>query len=603
MKHVFQQTGQSIHKFIKIIQRFWPELRIYKVLIMGSFLALFVEIFLRLLQPWPLKFVLDEVLGSSQSNGRFSVKVIQDLDPALLLLFCAIAVVLFATFRAFATYANTVGFALIGNRVLTEIRSKLYNHIQCLPLSFHTKAKSGDLLIRVIGDVGMLQDIIVTAAMPLLANTLVFLGMFCVMFWFNAKLALIAFSILPIFWLTTVRLGRKITEVSRKQRKTQSALASTTAESVNAIKTVQALSLEDTFSEKFASKSHQDLKQGVKAKRLASQLERTADVLIAFATALILFFGSRLVLSAQLSIGELVVFLAYLKNAFKPLRNFAKYAGRIAKASAAGERILEILDLTPEVRNLPDAKEAPPFSGTVTFKGVCFSYNLNQEILKSISFNVEAGEHVGLVAPSGEGKSTLVSLIMRLYDPQSGQILIDGMDVRNLTLESLRPQISIVLQDSILFSASIRDNIAFGMTNVALEDVQKAAVVANAHGFIQKLPEGYDTMVGEKGSTLSMGQRQRIAIARAAIHQSPILILDEPTTGLDKKSEQVVIDALKKLAKGRTTFLITHKLNLITDTDRILYLEDGKLQEQGTHKELMHKNHEYAKAYNFQTTK
>jgi ATP-binding cassette subfamily B protein len=284
------------------------------------------------------------------------------------------------------------------------------------------------------------------------------------------------------------------------------------------------------------------------------------------------------------------------------MRQLAKYTGQIAKATASGERVLDVLDIVPDIRDARGAIEAPPLKGTVQFKNVSFAYEQNKSILKDLNFVVYSGQHVALVGPSGGGKSTLVSLLLRLYDPLEGQVLIDGHDVREYKLHSLRQQISVVLQDSILFAASVKDNIAYGCLQASDQEIEQAARLANAHNFIMALPQGYDTILGERGATLSGGQRQRIAIARAAVRQAPIVILDEPTTGLDQENEHAVNEALERLTKGRTTFLISHNLKPVVQADLILYIEGGKILEKGTHTELMRLGGRYAAMYALQST-
>jgi ATP-binding cassette subfamily B protein len=300
--------------------------------------------------------------------------------------------------------------------------------------------------------------------------------------------------------------------------------------------------------------------------------------------------------------GDLLVFVTYLKVAFKPMRQLAKYTGQIAKATASGERIIELMNQVPEVQDSRGATEAPPLQGAVRFENLTFAYQRDREqsSLQNLNFDVEPGQHIAIVGPSGSGKSTLVSLLLRLYDPLEGNICIDGHDIREYTIASLRRQISIVLQDTILFGSSIRDNIAYGNAEATESEMIAAAKLANAHDFITQLPQGYDTVVSERGTTLSGGQRQRIAIARAAIRKAPILILDEPTTGLDNESESLVTEALQRLAQGRTTFWISHNLRNTRDADCILYLEKGRLLEQGTHQALMLLQGRYAQLYQLQ---
>ena len=585
----------------RLTRRFWPYLGRERPVIVASLLALYVEIGLRLLEPWPLKVVLDRVVATARGRAFHRLPILDAVDPGTVLALSALAVIVFAGLRALAAYYNTVGFALVGNRVLTAVRSELYGHLQRLSLSFHTGARSGDLIVRVTSDVGLLQDVAVTALLPLFANALTLVGMAAVMIWLNAPLTLLALATGPLFWVFTTRRSRRIRETARRQRQQEGAMAATAAESIGAVKVIHALSLEGTFARAFTGQSRKNLATGVYATRLSAGLERTVDLLIAVGTALVLWFGARLVQRGTMTPGDLIVFLAYLKNAYRPVKDFVKYTGRLAKASAAGERVLDLLDRTPDVRDLPGAVPAPALRGAVRFEGISFAYEPGRPALEQVDCEVQPGQHVALVGPSGSGKSTFVSLILRLYDPTAGRVLIDGRDIRDYTLASLRAQTSVVLQDSILFAATIRDNIAYGAPGAPLEAIEAAARVANVHAFIEALPHGYDTVVGERGVTLSSGQRQRIAIARAAIRRAPVLIFDEPTTGLDGESERAVIEALDRLAQGWTTFLITHDLRLAARADLILYLEDGRVRERGTHLELLQADGCYASLYRVQT--
>ncbi|MDB9373602.1 ABC transporter ATP-binding protein [Nodularia sphaerocarpa] len=582
-----------------VLAYFWPYIRPQSGLISISAIALIADVALRVLEPWPLKFVFDYVL--IRDNPPTNIPIISQLEPVTLLTFSAVAVLILTGLRAFAAYWSTVGLATVGSRVMGEVRNHLYRHLQDLSLGYHTKARSGDLIVRVSSDASRLQEIMITAALPLVVSILTLFGMIGVMFWMNPSLTLLALFTLPLFWLVTHRLSQQIRESSLKQRKQEGAVAATAAESIAAIKLVKALSLQDAFARVFAQQNQRSLKESVKTQRLAAHLERTVDAVIALGTAIVLWYGSWLALRDALTPGDVLVFLTYLKNAFKPVQNFAKYTARLAKAAASGERILDVLQEQPDVRDAPDAIPAPIFRGAVRFDHVDFAYDSGQVLLQDINLTIPPGQQVAIVGTSGGGKSTLVSLLLRLYDPTSGQVMIDGRDIREYTLESLRPQISVVLQDSLLFAASIRENIAYGIAGVSDAEIEDAARLANVHDFIAGLPQGYDTLVGERGATLSGGQRQRIAIARAAIRQAPILILDEPTTGLDKENEKAVIDALQRLSSNRTTFLITHDLYFATRADMILYLENGRVVEQGSHWDLMAQNGRYAALYQVQS--
>ena len=588
---------ESLPGLWRVLRHFWPQTRKHKWLIFSSCSALLLEVAFRLLEPWPLKVVFDHVLGKSHNSHGFRVSFFDIFDPITLLAGMAVCAVALTALRALAGYWTTVGFAKIGNRVLAQVRNQLYRHVQYLSLSFHTKARTGDLVVRLISDVGLLQDVVVTAVLPMLAKALILAGMFGLMFWLNWRLALMALVVFPLFWLRTVRMGKKINEVSRQQRKREGAMAATASETINAIKTVQALSLESAFEKQFVQQNEKNWKQDVKARRLAAGLERSVDFLTAIAGALVLFYGARLVMKNELSAGGLLVFLAYLKNAFRPVQEFAKYTARLGKAAAAGERVLDLLQHVPEIRDLPGAVTAPPFRGEVRFDNVSFAYDSGPWALSGVELEVRAGQCIALVGQSGSGKSTLVSLVLRLYDPGQGRVLIDGRDIREFTLVSLRSQISAVLQDNLLFAASVRENIAHTAPSATPEQIECAARLANAHDFIMELPQGYDTVLGERGVTLSQGQRQRIAIARAAVRKAPVLILDEPMTGLDKKNEQFVLDSLKRLDYGCTTFLITHDLSHAAQADLILYVENGQVLERGTHAELLRAMGRYAALY------
>ncbi|MBA3328634.1 MAG: ABC transporter ATP-binding protein [Solirubrobacterales bacterium] len=584
------------------LRRFGPELRKQRLLLVGATLFIILETAMRLVEPWPLKFVLDQAITTTPTEGSSGIGFIDALSPDTLLLVCGVAVAVAAALRAGFSYLSTVALALAGNRMLTEIRGQLYRHVQRLSLRFHSKARAGDLLTRIIGDIGRLQEVMVTAALPLFANTLTLVGMAIVMFLINWQLALVALALFPLFSPAMVRSGGKIRGVARKQRKQEGEMAAVASESLGAIKVVQALGLEKTLEKGFAASNHASLKEGVQGKRLAAGLERRVDVLVGIGTALVLWFGALQVRKGAITPGDLVVFLMYLKTAFKPMRDLAKYTGRLAQAAAAAERVVELMDTEPDVRDRPGAVPAPALAGHVRFEQVSFAYDYGERLaICGLDLDVPAGTRVALVGPSGAGKSTLASLVPRLYDPIAGRITVDGHDLRDLTLESYRAQVAVVLQESVLFGVSIRDNIAWGTAGATDDDVEAAARLANAHDFISALPEGYETVMGERGATVSGGQRQRIALARAAVRDAPILVFDEPTTGLDEANEREVSEALNRLSAGRTTFLIAHALATVEHADLILYLHSGRVVERGTHAELLALGGAYAAAHALQS--
>lgn len=591
---------QAVPAMQRIVRQFWPQIRKQSSLLTLAGAGLVAEIFARLLAPWPLKLIFDYILLPDAHNAELDWVLLRNARPDVLLMILAIAVIATAALRAVSAYLSLVGLSLAASRIITEVRSKLYAHLQQLSLSFHYQAKSGDLVTRITSDIDRLRDVTVTATLPLAINTLTLFSMVGVMFWLDWELALISLAVLPLFVLSSLKLTKRIQTVARQQRQRESAMAATAAEAIGAIKVVQALSLESRLERIFASDNRQSLEDSARTQQLSAGLQRTVEILVAIATSLVLWRGVILVQAGSATPGDLLVFITYLKTAFKPTRQLAKQMAQISKATASGERIIDLLDVVPDVRDKRGAIAAPPFRGDIRFRNVCFAYDADKMILEKVTFHAQAGQRIALVGPSGGGKSTLVSLLLRLYDPLAGQVCIDGRDIRDYKLDSLRGQISIVLQDSVLFGATIRDNIAYGTIKATDEAIEKAARLANAHDFIMDLPQGYDTLMSERGATLSGGQRQRIAIARAAVRQAPIVILDEPTVGLDNKSEKAVNEALRRLTQNSTTFLITHDLRASSDFDQILYVANSHILEHGTHSELMQRGKHYAALYQMQ---
>ena len=567
-----QQTlREAAPGLLRTLRRFRSYIRDERRLLAGGGVALLLEVAMRLLEPWPLKYVLDAVIAAEGAE----IGVEQPAGLSTVLMLATGGLVIVVALRALAAYLMTISLALAGNRILTRVRTEVYAHLHSLSMSFHDLSRTGDLVTRVTGDVGRLQEATVTAALPLAGNLVTLFGMLVVISILDWQLALLVLLVFPVFLVTSLRLTRRISTVSRSQRQAEGALASLATESLGSMQVVQAYSLESQMQSSFGSNNTKSLKEGVQAKKLSAGLERKTDVLIGLATALVLFVGAKAVVSGDLTPGELVVFLTYLKTAFKPMRDLAKYTARLAKAAASGERILDILDQQPEIADRSWARPAPPLVGDVLFEDVWMSYVPGHPVLRGLNLWVRPGERIAVVGTSGAGKSTLVSLLTRLRDPEQGRVRLDGHDLTDLTIESVRSQVAIVLQESVLFAVSIRDNIAFGLPGATDEQVVRAAGLAGAHEFILDLPDGYDTVIGERGSTLSGGQRQRIAIARAAIRDAAIIVLDEALTGLDQETEQEVVAALGRLTAGRTTFVITHDLEAAADADRVVRLEDG----------------------------
>jgi len=590
--------------WLRVVSRFSPWLRQQRVLIARSLILLLLATGTRLLEPWPLAFIIDDLLAQHTSpvEGKLDALVTQFSVENLLLL-CAGSVILIAAVKAGLSYWSTIGLAIAGSRIISRVRLALFSHLLSLSLNFHQQAKTGDLTTRLINDIGMLREAIVTAMVPMLANILILTGMFSMMLYINWQLTLLSLLLMPLLLFSTRRASAKVHKVSRDQRKREGELAANAAEFFGAIGVVQALSLEPVAANIFAADDGKSLQQNVRSRRLLAGLERKVDLLIALATAAVLYYGASEVLKNRMSPGDLLIFVSYLKNSFRPVREYAKYAGRLSKALAAGERITDLMDVQPTITDRPGARQPEHIRGEICCENLCFSYPRADArgALRHVSFHLGAGESLAVVGPSGAGKSTLLSLLLRLYDPQAGRILLDGIDLRQCTVKSVRQHISYVPQESLLFGLSIRENIAIAaLREVSEEQVRAAAKLARAHDFIMQLPQGYDTVLSERGGSLSGGQRQRIAVARAAIRQSPVLLLDEPGTGLDSESEHLLMEALFQLMAERTTIMVTHNLSLAARAQRILFIEDGEIVEQGTHALLLASRGRYAELWALQ---
>jgi len=554
-----------------------------------------------LLGPWPIKIVLDYLLQSRPLPGWMAVVVGWMGDDKLAILNFAVAsVAAIAVVGAASSYLQDYLTTNVGQRVMHDLRRTLYHHIHRLSLAEHDEKRTGDLIGRVTNDIDSVQDLVTSAFLGILTSVLTLFGIIVVMLYMSWQFTVISLSIAPFLFLVVFYFTRRIKKASRAVRKKESELVSTVEEVFSSIRLVKAFAREDYEERRFERQSLDNVETALLAQSIKMKLSPIVDVIVAIGTCLMLGYGARLVMAGQLTAGDLVVFLFYLGKMYKPMRELAKMTNTVSKAGVGFERIREILETECAVRDLPRARQAKGFKGRIEFDRVSFGYNPDQSILKDVSFKIEPGQVAAFVGATGGGKTTIINLIARFYDPVSGTVKIDGTDIRSVKIKSLRDQISFVLQDSVLFHSAIWENIAYGRPEATRAEIIRAAELANAHEFIEKMPEGYDTMVGERGVTLSGGQRQRIAIARAVIRNTPILILDEPTSGLDAQSEQAVFEALDRLMKNKTSIVIAHHLATILHADVIFVVQDSQLKERGTHDELIAAGGLYAELYDIQ---
>ena len=567
--------------------------------------GVFGETLTDLLQPWPLKIVIDYVVGSKQMPPWLAhwFDSTVGTEKLVVLNVAAVSVFLIAVAGAVSSYVQSVTMTSVGQWVMHDLRSTLYNHIQRLSLSFHDQSQTGDLITRVTSDIDTVQGFITSSLMDTILDTLTLAGMLVLMFYIDWRFTLIALSVAPILFVFIYKYTHQIKRASRAVRKKESEIVSKIQEVFSSIRVVKAFAREKYEKRRFKEVSMESVELALRARALKAGLSPGVKIITALGSALVLWYGARLTLDGTLTPGTLVLFLLYLGKLYSPIRGLSKLPDTFSKPAIAFERIQEVMDIEIKARGLEKPQRAPEFKGRIEFENVSFGYTPDRLILRDVSFRIEPGQVAAFVGPTGAGKTTIMSLIPRFYEVSSGKIRIDGEDVRKFKLKSLRRQLAFVLQETLLFRAPIWQNIVYGRPSATREEVVQAAQLANAHEFIEKMPEGYETMVGERGATLSGGQRQRIGIARAIIRDAPILVLDEPTSGLDAASEALVFDALQRLMAGRTCIVITHRLATIQNADVIFVLKNGMIIEHGTHKELLARDGLYLELYNTQFRK
>lgn len=584
-------TSRSI-SVLSLLLPYW------KLLVM-AFGAMLVEGVCDLLEPWPLKVVLDQVLsgrGVPALSGWPSIA----RSPLALLNLMAAGVMLIALVGAVSSYTEKYLSTTVGKRVGYDLRRLLYHHVQRLSLSFYEHRQTGDMVLRLTGDIDATEDFVTSAVLGITLNLLTLTGMLAVMLWLNWRFSLIGMSVAPLLFLVVYRFMRRIKQAAREVKRKESELASIVQESIASARVVRAFAREDFEESRLDRQSLATVDATLRARSVKARLSPAVDLIVALGTCLVLWFGAHYVLAGQLTAGVLVVYIAYLGKMYKPIKDMSKTADVVARAAVAFERIEEILSIERQVRDRPDAHPAPRFQGRISFARVAFRYARGEPVLKDVSLVVQPGQRTALVGATGSGKSTIIALIPRLYDVTDGEVRIDGRDIRSYTLQSLREQVSFVLQDTVLFRGSIAENIAYGRPDATEAEIIRASKLAYADEFIERMPAGYQTLVGERGDTLSGGQRQRIAIARALIRDSPILLLDEPSSSLDPASEELIFEGLNRLLEGRTSITIAHRLATVRRADVIFVLDGGVIAEMGTHDELLARNGVYARFHRIQ---
>lgn len=535
--------------------------------------------------PFVIKDMVDQVLSEKNTT---------------MLNWIVLSIVVVFVIRGIAYYGQSYLMNYVGQRVIIDIRKAVFEKLQRLSMSFYDKHKTGTIMSYVTNDVSALQSAMVDNVVEMITETVILVASIVMMIYLDWKLFLVTFATFPVVLFFIDSFGKRIRKSGSRIQEAAADITSVLQEVASSTRVIKSFVREGYEVERFDKENMNNFRANMKYAQLSSTLTPTIEFVAAVGVSIILWYGGNSVINGSITAGSLVAFLTYAVNISNPIKRLSRVIGNIQKALAAAQRVFDVLDLPEVIKNAPDAKVLPKVKGDVRFNDVSFAYNENEEVLSHVSFEVKPGEMIAFVGPSGAGKSTVASLLPRFYDATNGSITIDGQDIRKVTLDSLREQVGIVPQETVLFNGSVYDNILYGRLDATREEVEAAAKAANAHDFIMQLPNGYETMLGDRGMNISGGQRQRISIARAILKNPQILILDEATSALDTESERVVQEALDRLMVGRTSFVIAHRLSTIKNADKIMVLEKGQLIEQGNHDELMAMDGLYAHLYKIQ---
>ncbi len=585
----------SLKTFLHLLPYGWRHWRGLALVL----LTMLVSVGLDVLKPWPIKLLVDNALGHQPLPGGLdSLLTALPGPPGVqgLLLWVCLGTVLIFLASIMLSMASTVAAVALGQRMTYDLGADLFLHLQRLSLIFHSRRSVGDTIARVTGDPYCVQVLITGVLLPFLQSVATLLTMFVVMYQLEPRMTFLSLTVVPIMVLNIWLFGKRMRIRGRRRRDLEGRMMSVVQVALSAIPAVQAFTREEHEHALFRSHAADTVAAYKEATLADMWFKFFVGLVTAVATASIMWIGAQSALDGRITAGTILVFLAYLASLYGPLNSITYTASTLQYAAANADRVMEILNTPVDVQDLPDARDIK-LRGHVRYDKVVFGYEPGQPVLKGISFEARPGDVVAIVGPSGGGKTTLASLLVRFFDPWSGRITVDGLDLRHLRVRSLRQQVAIVLQDPFIFPLTVSANIAYGRPDAPREQVVAAAAAAAADSFILKLPQAFDAVVGERGATLSAGEKQRLSIARAFLKDAPILLLDEPTSALDARTERQLLDVLDSLMKDRTTFIIAHRLSTIRNADRIMVIDHGEIVEHGRHEELLARNGLYASLY------